>query len=101
MSKSRWLGVTSTAVILGGILSACADNPTAAKTDARITADVKAAIARHPDLGPPNEIAVDTRDHVVYLSGLVDTSLTAANAQDVASHVRGVARVESNISVDR
>jgi osmotically-inducible protein OsmY len=68
--------------------------------DARITADVVGVIAQHRDLGPPNEIYVDTRDHVVYLSGVGVTSLIEDNAKDIARQVPGVTRVVSTIGVE-
>ena len=68
--------------------------------DARITADVMGVIAQHRDLGPPNQIYVDTREHVVYLSGVVITSLIADNAEDIARQIPGVTRVVSTMGVD-
>jgi osmotically-inducible protein OsmY len=44
-------------------------------------------IAQHRNLGPPNQICVDTRDHVVYLSGAVTTSWMLYNAEDIARQV--------------
>jgi osmotically-inducible protein OsmY len=72
-----------------------------ANNDARITAEVRGAIAQHPDLGAPNQIYVATHHEVVYLSGIAVTGLMADNAQDVARHVPGVARVISNIGVEQ
>jgi osmotically-inducible protein OsmY len=69
--------------------------------DESITAAVQSAIANHRDLGSPNQIDVATRDHVVYLSGIVDSGLVRDNAKDVARQVDGVTRVVSNISVSR
>jgi hypothetical protein len=51
-----------------GILSACAVDRHSSPDDAAITARVKEALAQHPDLAPPNQIYVDTRDGVVYLT---------------------------------
>jgi len=68
--------------------------------DANITAKVKAALSQHPDLGPPNAIYVETRHHVVYLSGLVDNGLVTADAIELARQVPGVAKVESTVAVE-
>ena len=103
MSMSRVFLVTSPILILGVILSACADDRGSSMStsaqDANTTAAVQSAIAQHRDLGPPNQIEVATRDNVVYLSGIVDSGLV--NAKDVARQVDGVTRVVSNISVSR
>jgi osmotically-inducible protein OsmY len=69
--------------------------------DANITADIRKAIAQHPDLGPPNFIYVSTRDRVVYLTGTVDNGLAIANAKDIAGGVTGVAKIVSTISVSK
>lgn len=99
MTKSKC--VTGVVLLLGGMLSACAVERNSSLEDARLTADVTQAIAQHPDLGPPNQIYVQSRDHVVYLSGLVDNGLTTADAADVARQVPGVSRVDSTVSVDK
>ena len=102
MLRAKFFGVVTSALAIGAALSTHAADTTTvyASKDARITADVRGAIAEHPDLRPPNEIYVQTRHQVVYLSGIVFTGLSAANAEDVARHVPGVARVVSDISVE-
>ena len=79
MRKSKVVFMlTSTVVLFGRALSAYADNETSSVgvlMDTQITEAVEQAIAQHPDLKAPNQIYVDTRDHVVYLSGVVDNSL--------------------------
>lgn len=87
------------------LLSGCAlsrnSETASSKDDARITADVRAALGEHPDLGPPNQISVDTRGHIVYLTGTVDDSAIGENAILVARAVPGVNDVVSNVSVDK
>jgi len=102
MLKAKYLSAVTSALALTGALSARAaeDVNVYASNDARITAEVRGAIAQHPDLGPPNQIYVATRHDVVYLSGIVSTRLMADNADDVARHVPGVARVISDVSVN-
>ena len=103
MTKWKYFTVTGAALILSGTLTAWADARTSSMVgsldDARITADVVGVMAQHRDLGPPNEIYVDTRDHVVYLSGVGVTSLIEDNAKDIARQVPGVTRVVSTIGV--
>jgi osmotically-inducible protein OsmY len=105
MTLHNFLRVTICAFAGSGLLGACAlskgSGATTTKDDARITAAVKAAINRHPDLGPPNQIYVDTRERVVYLTGTVDDSLTGENATSVAKSIHGVTEVVDNISVDK
>jgi osmotically-inducible protein OsmY len=104
MTKWKYFTVTGTALILNGTLSAWADarnsSIVGSLDDARITADVIGVIAQHRDLAPPNEIYVDTRDHVVYLSGMGVTSLIEDNAEEIARRVPGVTRVVSTIGVE-
>jgi osmotically-inducible protein OsmY len=69
--------------------------------DTQITEAVEQAIAQHPDLKAPNQIYVDTRDHVVYLSGVVDNSLVTEHAEQIARQVPGVVRVVNTIAVDK
>ena len=65
-------------------------------SDAQITAEVKALLDRHPELG--TSINVQTLDHVVYLYGLVDTPLDAEIANSVALQAPGATRVVSSIA---
>ena len=105
MTKWKYLRLTGAALILTGTLSAWAADRNSAKVpnpdDGRITTDVKAAIAQRRDLGAPNQIYIDTRDHVVFLSGVVNNSLSGDNAIEIARQVPGVTRVVSTIGVDK
>ena len=91
MTKSSYFSTASAALLATGILYACADQH--AMSDDRITAQVKTAIFQHPDLGPPNRIYVDTRAHIVYLTGTVYDDLVIANAKDVVRNVPGVPKL--------
>ena len=99
---TKW--ITGVAFILTGTSVAWAGNLDSSigggLDDRTITADVTSAIAQHRDLGPPNEISVDTRDHVVYLSGMVFNSLSGEDAEAIARQVPGVTRVVATIGVD-
>jgi osmotically-inducible protein OsmY len=90
-------------VTLTGALSACAvyrkcGMPGCAD-DANITAGVQAQIDQHTALEAPNSVRVQTLDHVVYLSGQVDTDTERAMAESVAHQVAGVSRVVNSISL--
>lgn len=67
--------------------------------DAKITADVQALFDQHPALQPPNVLSVRTLDHVVYLSGLVDTDLERQMAESVALQAAGVSKVINSIGI--
>jgi osmotically-inducible protein OsmY len=88
-------------LVLVGALSGCAtDRSEGSKmTDEKITAAVQARLDGLADLGPPHSIAVQTRDHIVYLNGQVDTGLEKRMAESVATKILGVTSVENNIDV--
>ena len=105
MTKLTACMVINAVLILGAALPACADNfsPSInmATEDSEITAAVKSAIARHPDLGGSNQIYVATRDGVVYLSGVVGSALAIEDAEDLARQVPGVDKVVNSVSVSQ
>jgi osmotically-inducible protein OsmY len=67
--------------------------------DAAISAQVRVLFNQHAALEPPNLIGIETLDHVVYLTGLVDTDLERRIAQSVALQADGVARVVNSIEL--
>ena len=79
MRRSQPLYALALTVILAGALPACAVyrkcGLAGCAGDAKITADVRTLFKQHPVLEPPNLIHVQTLDHIVYLSGQVDTEL--------------------------
>lgn len=90
------------AFALVGTLSGCATESGGEKmTDEKITANVQAMINQHPDVGPPDSVRVETRDHVVYLNGFVSTGLMKRTAEDLARKTPGVTRIENNIAVTK
>jgi hypothetical protein len=60
--------------------------------DAKITADVVLQLNRSPFM-EPNAISVQTLDHVVYLNGVVRSSLEIGTAESIAVQVPGVRQV--------
>jgi osmotically-inducible protein OsmY len=66
--------------------------------DAQITADIRALYSHYPELEPPNLVYVQTLDHVVYLSGQVNTDAERELAKSVALHVPGVKQVVNSIN---
>lgn len=90
------------AALLTGTLCACAVYKkcgfTGCAGDAAITVNVQALFRQHPALEPPNLIHVQTLDHVVYLTGQVDTELERSMAESLALNVAGVNRVVNSIN---
>ena len=81
--------------------SACALVFTVAcgQTDAGITSSVKAKLAAD-DTVKAYQLDVDTRDHVVTLSGNVDSGLARERAVVLARETNGVRTVVNNIRID-
>ena len=67
--------------------------------DAEITAQVQALFVKHPDLEPPNLLEVQTLNHVVYLTGVVDTDYEQQMAEVVAREAAGVTNVVNSIGL--
>jgi osmotically-inducible protein OsmY len=67
--------------------------------DADTTSRVNALFDQHPVLEPPNLLHVQTLDHVVYLTGLVDTDLERQIAESVALEAVGVTKVVNSIGL--
>ncbi len=103
MTTQKPIYAIALASILTAALSGCADfRPSEAGTraaDANITADIEARLNQLPALGPPGSIAVQTRDHVVYLNGAVDVGLEKRIAEATAKQSPGVTNVVNNIAV--
>jgi osmotically-inducible protein OsmY len=100
MSKPRTVHLMTLGLVIAGVLSGCATFEKCGfkgcPGDATTTADVKAQLDKHPELG--TSIEVQTLDHVVYLYGRVDTPLESEIAKSVALEAPGVTRVESSIA---
>ena len=105
MSKLKTLYALPVALILGGALAGCATSGKCesggCSSDAKITTNVQALFQQHPDLGPPNLIRVETRDSVVYLSGVVSAGEFSEAAESVAHEAPGVRRIVNTISISR
>lgn len=102
MITPKKVHVSALAVVLLGLLPGCAAYRkcgfAGCTGDAQITAAVQAQFRRHPVLEPPNLLHVQTLDHVVYLTGQVDTELERSLAESVARDVVGVTRVVNSIN---
>jgi osmotically-inducible protein OsmY len=90
-------------LILSDVISGCAVYNTYKKCgfygcpgDAKITAVVLARFSQHLEL-EPNAIRVQTLDHVVYLYGVVSSSLEIDTAESIARKVPGVKGVVNSM----
>ena len=103
MSTTARLATWTLAVILSGTLSGCAVYQkcgfSGCPGDAKVTADVWSAFSPYAELRPPNVLFVQTLDHVVYLSGEVNTNYERLTAEEVARRVPGVTRVVNSINL--
>lgn len=68
--------------------------------DAQITAEVRSLLSQHSELGPPNEVYVQTLDRVVYLSGQLATGQQRDTAEALARHAPGERGVVDTISLE-
>ena len=102
MRRAQKVSVAVVALILSAALSGCAVyrkcGVVGCPGDAQITAAVRAQFRLHPALEPPNLLHVQTLDHVVYLTGQVDTEVERSLAQSLALSVAGVNRVVNSIN---
>jgi osmotically-inducible protein OsmY len=62
---------------------------------------VQQLFAQHPELEGSDQLYVKTIDHVVYLSGTVETGLHRDIAASVAREANGVTSVVNNIAIDK
>jgi osmotically-inducible protein OsmY len=85
---------------LAGAVSGCATGSSGEKmTDEKITAELQSRLDKIADLGPPHSIVVQTRNHVVYLNGAVDTGVEKRMAESIAMQITGVTQVANGIAV--
>jgi len=86
---------------LAGAVSGCATDQSSGgrMTDEKITATVQARLDGLADLGPPHSITVQTRNHIVYLNGAVDTGVEKRMAESIAMQITGVTQVANDIAV--
>jgi osmotically-inducible protein OsmY len=92
-------------LILVAAMAGCADQNacpgSGCTTDEQTTAAVSATISAHPDLGAPSQIQVSTINHVVYLTGIVDTGYQRSIAENLAAKTQGVTKVVNSISLSK
>jgi osmotically-inducible protein OsmY len=99
----RSFSVFAFVLILADVLCGCAVYDTYRKCgfygcpgDADISATIIARFRQHLEL-EPNAITVQTLDHVVYLYGVVSSSLEIDTAESIVRKVPGVKGVVSSV----
>jgi osmotically-inducible protein OsmY len=95
--KHLLLALTLSAALLTG----CRTNetPAAQVNDMEITASVKSKLASDVGLSTLPDIAVNSTNGVVTLSGAVDSAGTKAKAETIARSVPKVTRVVNNLQI--
>ncbi|MFZ1904657.1 MAG: BON domain-containing protein [Steroidobacteraceae bacterium] len=106
--NSKALTASIGALFLTAAISGCAEyhayencGSDSCSGDANITANVQSSFAQHGELQGPDQLYVNTVDHVVYLSGTVETGLHRITAESLARETPGVTRVVDNIGVEK
>ena len=96
----HWIHCLVLTTTFGAFAGGCAQEPAKpcvganCVSDAEITANIKAEIARHAELTDWT-IEVQTIGGVVYLHGMVDTDPQRRLVEDIARDTRGVMGVEN------
>jgi osmotically-inducible protein OsmY len=105
MNLHKWFYSTVFLFSLWSALAGCSSYGRCASSacggDAAITINVQTLLDRHPELGAPHSIEVQTIDRVVYLNGLVNDGLERGIAESVASQTPGVLKVVNSIAVQK
>jgi osmotically-inducible protein OsmY len=103
MSRSRPFSASALFVFLTATIAGCASidshGPEGGPADRTIMSNVETLLRKHPELGPPGAITVQTVNSIVYLNGHVDAGLEKRIAADVALQAAGMTKVVNGISV--
>jgi osmotically-inducible protein OsmY len=73
-------------------VESCAD-------DSQITAKIQSVFDQRSEFRPPNFVYVRTVNHVVYLTGQVNTDLVRENAESIVRDTEDGARVVNSIAL--
>jgi osmotically-inducible protein OsmY len=100
--QNKFLALTLACLLAAGV-SGCAGfgkcDPEHCEGDAKITADVRALIKDHRELGAPAAFRVQTINGTVYLSGLVDTDLERRSFESLVLQLPNVKEVVNSLDV--
>jgi osmotically-inducible protein OsmY len=67
--------------------------------DAQITANIQSLFDQRAEFKPPNFVYVKTLNHVVYLTGQVNTDLVRENAESIVRGAADGTRVVNSIAL--
>jgi osmotically-inducible protein OsmY len=103
MTKStRFYALTLTWLLAVG-LSGCAGfgkcDPENCTNDAKITADVRAMIKEHRELGPAAAFHIQTINGIVYLNGIVETDMERRSFESLVMLVPNVKDVVNSLDI--
>ena len=91
------------ALLLSGALCGCAVTQEckveACADDSQITASIQSLFDQHAEFKPPNFVHVKTVNHVVYLTGQVNTDLVRESAESIARDAADDIRVVNSIAL--
>jgi osmotically-inducible protein OsmY len=91
------------ALLIGLGLSGCVGfgkcDPASCAGDAKITADVRALIKDHRELGAPAAFRVQTIGGIVYIYGLVDTDMERRSFETLVMRLPDVKDVVNSLDV--
>ena len=89
--------------LLSGALCGCAVTPeckvAGCAQDSQITADIQSLFDQRAEFKPPNYVYVKTVNHVVYLTGQVNTDLVRENAESIVRDAADGTRVVNSIAL--
>jgi osmotically-inducible protein OsmY len=74
-------------------------DPENCANDAKITADVRAMVKEHRELGAPAAFHVQTINGIVYLNGLVDTDMERRSFESLVMQVPNVKDVVNSLDI--
>jgi osmotically-inducible protein OsmY len=97
MSRHKPLYALASLILLGALPAYSKCGLGGCPSDAKITVHVEKRLREDPATAPPNLIYVQTSNHVVYLSGLVDTRSEKKEAEADARGTAGVTDVVNTI----
>jgi osmotically-inducible protein OsmY len=94
------------AVVLGPVLCALAAcvatqecKVASCAEDSQVTARIQTIFDQQPEFKPPNFVYVKTVNHVVYLTGQVNTDLVRENAESIIRDAADGGRVVNSIAL--
>ena len=103
MSRPLALSILAPSVFLAATLSGCATyrgcGPNTCTGDQKINSEIERRLDRYPALVGEIPITVQTRNRIVYLTGMVATDLQRDTAESVALEAPNVAMVVNGIAV--